>query len=102
MPKSNYRLRYLPIAFEDVTAIFDWIASDNLNRAAAFIEKIDKRIGKLESHPFIGGIPRNERLRTLGYRVLIIDNYLVFYTVRGQIVEIHRVVHESRLLDNLL
>jgi plasmid stabilization system protein ParE len=50
----------------------------------------------------MGRIPRNLKLQNMGYRVLILDNYLVFYAVRGQIVEIHRFVHGSRHLNNLL
>jgi plasmid stabilization system protein ParE len=102
MIKSKYHLRYLPIAVEDLTAIFKWIAADSPNRAAAFIGKIDKRIGNLEIHPFSGSIPRNEKLKDLGYRVMILDHYLVFYIVRDQIIEIHRVVHGARLLEDLI
>jgi len=102
MPKTNYSLRYLPIAVEDLTSIFDWIAENNPTRAAAFIEKLDKRIGNLEILPLSGRVPRNIKLKNDGYRVLILDNFLIFYVVRGQQIEIHRIVHGSRHLDDLL
>lgn len=98
----KFTLRYLPVAVNDLVAIFDWIATDSPNRAAAFIEKLDKRVGLLESNPLMGRVPRSEKLKMLGYRVLILDKYLVFYVIRGQIVEIHRVVHGSRNLDNVV
>jgi toxin ParE1/3/4 len=99
---NKYILRYLPVAVDDLISIFDWIASDSPANAAAFIDKLDQCIGNLETHPFLGRIPRDDKLKSSGYRILIIESYLVFYIVRGQIVEIHRVVHGSRNLDDIL
>ena len=99
---NNYILRYLPVAVDDLISIFDWIASDSPSNAAAFVDKLDQRIGNLETHPFLGRIPRDDKLKTLGYRVLVIESYLVFYIIRGKTVEIHRVVHGSRNLDDIV
>jgi addiction module RelE/StbE family toxin len=98
----KFALRYLPIAQDDLISIFDFIAQDSPNRALSFVEKLDERIGLLEQHPLLGRIPRHPKLREYGYRVLIIEAYLVFYIVRGQDIEIHRVVHGSRNLDHLI
>jgi toxin ParE1/3/4 len=95
-------LRYLPVAQADLIEIFDFIAQDSPNRALSFVEKLDRRIGLLEQHPLLGRIPRHPKLREYGYRVLIVESYLVFYIIRGQTVEIHRVVHGSRNLDHLI
>jgi len=99
---SKYTLRYLPIAQTDLIEIFDFIAQDNPNRALAFVEKLDKRIGVLAQHPLLGRTPRHPKLQEYGYRVLILESYLVFYIIRGETVEIHRVVHGSRNLDHLI
>lgn len=99
---DKYKLRYLPVAQNDLLEILDYIAQDSLNRALSFIEKLDKKIGLLESHPLLGRIPRHPKLREYGYRVLIIESYLVFYIIREKTIEIHRVVHGSRNLDHLI
>ena len=99
---NNYNLRYLPVAVDDLISIFDWIAEDSLSNAAAFIDKLDQRIGNLETHPLLGRILRDDKLQSSGYRVLVIESYFVFYIVRGKTVEIHRVVHGSRNLDDIL
>jgi toxin ParE1/3/4 len=99
---NRYNLRYLPVAVDDLVSISDWIANDSPINAAAFIEKIDHRIGNLQTYPFIGRIPRDEELKNSGYRVLVIESYLVFYVIRGKTVEIHRVIHGSRSLDDIL
>lgn len=99
---DKYAIRYLPIAVDDLLSISDWIAPDNPARAASFAEKFDKRISSLTTHPLLGHIPKHEKLQAFGYRVLVIESYLVFYIVRGHVIEIHRVIHGSRHLDDIL
>jgi addiction module RelE/StbE family toxin len=95
-------LRYLPVAQDDLGSILEFIATDSPRRALSFVNRMDERIAQLELHPFLGRVPRHPKLRECGYRVLVIEDYLVFYIVRGQTVEIHRVVHGSRNLDHLI
>ena len=99
---TEYTLRYLPVAQDDLRSILDFIAQDNPSRAASFIEELDTKIGLLEEQPLLGRTPRHPKLLEYGYRVLILDAYLVFYIVRGQTIEIHRVIHGSRNLDRLI
>lgn len=99
---AKHQLRYLPAAQADLVEILDYIAQDSPPRALTFVEKLDKRIGRLEQLPLMGRIPRHPKLREYGYRVLIVESYLVFYIIRGQTIEIHRVVHGSRNLDRLV
>ncbi len=100
--RKRFQIRYLPSAQEDLLSILDWIAEDSPKRALSFISELDDRIGGLEQHPLVGRIPRHRRLREYGYRVLIVESYLVFYVIRGRTIQIHRVVHGSRNLDHLL
>jgi toxin ParE1/3/4 len=101
MPR-NYTVRYLPVAVDDLLSIHDWIAADSPAKAAAFIEKLDKLIQNLRRHPLLGKEPRMERLRRLGYRVLILESHLIFYVVHGRTVTVHRVLHGSRQLEDIL
>ena len=100
--RDKYGIRYLPIAQDDLISIFDHIAGDSASRVAGFVNKLDKRIGSLRIQPLMGRIPRNEKLKAIGYRVLIIESYFVFYLLRDHIIEIHRVIHGSRNLDDLV
>lgn len=99
---TKYMLRYLPIAQEDLISILDYIAEDSPSRAVAFVDRLDAQIGRLEQHPFLGRVPRHSKLREIGYRVLIIESYLVFYMIRGDRIEIHRVIHGTRNLDHII
>lgn len=98
----RYSIRYLPVADSDLLEIFDFIAQDSPNRALSHLEKLDNWVGLLEHNPELGRIPRNHKLREYGYRVLIVESYLIFYIIRGKLIEVHRVVHGSRNLDDLI
>ena len=99
---KKYRIEYLPIAEEDLMDIFDYIKEDNPSAASDFVDKVDKNISKLSEFPLMGPAPNDDRLRRMGYRMLVIDNYLVFYVLIDDIVEIRRVVHGSRKYSFLL
>ena len=99
---AEHTLRYLPAAHDDLIAILDYIAKESPQRALSFVGKLDKRIKLLEVNPSLGRKPRHQKLRESGYRVLIVDAYLIFYIVKETVVEIHRVIHGSRNLDHIL
>lgn len=98
----RFSIRYLPVAESDLLEIFDFIAQDSPNRALSYLEKLDKRVGLLEHNPELGRTPRNQKLREYGSRVLIVESYLIFYIIRGQLIEVHRVVRGSRDVDDLI
>lgn len=102
MPKKKYDLRYLPSAERDLLSILDWVALDSSSRAYSLLAELDQRVAALASHPFLGRIPRDARLQALGYRVLVVEAYLVFYKVIDETVEVHRAVHGSRDLDEII
>lgn len=95
-------VRYLPVAQADLRSIVAWIAKDSPSRALSFVQSLDKRIGALAANPQMGRVPRHEKLRKIGYHLLIIEDFLVFYVLRGQAVEIHRVLHGSRKYEDIL
>jgi toxin ParE1/3/4 len=99
---DKFSLRYLPVAVDDLSAIFDWIAHDRPATAETFLRELDRRMRNLKAHPFLGRVPRDEKLKDFGYRILVIGSYLVFYVVRSSTIEIHRVIHGSRNLDAII
>jgi addiction module RelE/StbE family toxin len=93
---KKYRIKYLPIAQQDLIEIIDYIKKDNPAAALKLVNEIDDEILKLEDFPFMGITPKDLRLKSLNYKMLVIDNYLVFYVVKEDIVEIRRVLHGKR------
>jgi len=91
-----FEVRYLSTAAADLEDIFDYILQDNPSAAASMLEKFDAAISRLAGNPCLGVVPRDERLRRLGYRMLIIAEYLVFYAVKPHTVQIRRILHGAR------
>lgn len=100
--KPRYAVRYLPAAEHDLLEILDYIARDDPAAAARFVNRIDETIGRLAFFPRSGRRPRDPRLRRLGYRTLVVGDYLVLYVVVRGTVEVRRVIHGARRYDFLL
>ena len=99
---GKYRVEYLPLAAADVEEIFEYIATDAPEIAVELLDKFDASILHLESFPEMGTVAKNRRLANKGYRLLVIEDYLVFYVVLGDIVEIRRIVSGKRNYAELL
>lgn len=102
MPKSNFQIRLLKIAEEDFTEIISYIAADNPNAASKLADKVEKNLELLAANPKLGRIPRDEDIRSLGYRYLIVQNYIIFYTIENQVILIHRILHGARNYKSFL
>ena len=99
---GRYDVRYLPAAEKDLLDILDYIARDNPDAARAFVDRVEHTIGRLAFFPRSGRQPLDARLRRLGYRVLVVGDYLAFYVVSGRTVQIRRVIHGARRYEFLL
>lgn len=91
-----FEIRYLRTAEEDLADIFDYILRDNPSAAFSTLEKFDHAVSQLAWNPGLGVAPGDDRLRNLGYRMLIIGDYLVFYVVKSKTVQIRRIIHGAR------
>jgi toxin ParE1/3/4 len=100
--KNPYTIRYLKTAEKDLIDIFNYITQDKPSAAAAYLERFDNSISGLALNPFIGIVPRDGRLKRLGYRILVVDKYLVFYVVKSKIVQIRRIIHGARQYEFLI
>lgn len=99
---KKYHIEYLPIAQEDLTSIIEYIQIDDPLAAQSFLDEVDRTISKLDDFPHMGAIPKDMCLMNLNYRILIIGNYLVFYVVLGEIIEIRRILHGKRQYSFLI
>lgn len=98
----SYEIRYLSSAEKDLTDILDYIQTDNPSAAKTQLNKFNSAISQLATHPFLGTVPKDERLKRLGYRILVIERYLVFYIVKKDTVQIRRIIHGARQYSFLL
>jgi len=64
--------------------------------------KIEKNLALLSEHPMLGRGPKEEELSRLGYRYLVVEDYLIFYTIEGAAICVHRILHGARDYQRLL
>ena len=102
MPADKYQIRLLRIAEEDFTEIVKFIVDDNPTAAEVMANKIEKNLELLSDNPHLGRIPRDEEIRNLGYRYIIVQNYIIFYTIEDRTILIHRILHGARNYKSLL
>lgn len=96
MKKPKLAIHLLRAAEEDLSEIYEYIASENLKAAEAILTRIEKDLAHLARKPQLGRVPSDEELVRMGYRYLIVTDYLVFYTLEEQTVLIHRIIHGAR------
>ena len=94
--KNKFKILYLEISKNDLDQIIEYLLRDNPASALKILDEIDEGISKLSQFPEIGRLPKDDKLKAFGYRVLIVASYLVFYIIKEDIVEIHRILHGSR------
>ncbi len=99
---KKYEIYYLPSAVNDFEEIIEYIKADSPKAALDTVNKIDEAILNLEDFPELGVVPKDKRLKKLGYRVLIIGNYLAFYVIKDEAIEIRRILRGSRNYKFLL
>lgn len=102
MSSNKYQIRLLKIAEEDFSEIVNFIADDNLEAAKVLADKIEKDLILLSENPFMGRVPRDEEIKNLGYRYLIVQNYIIFYTIEESSIFVHRILHQARDYKTLL
>lgn len=96
MSPHKLSIRLLSIAQDDLAGIIMFIAEENISAAEKFATRIEKQLSRLVEHPNLGRLPTEEALSSMGYRYLVIDNYLIFYTLTAGTVLIHRIIHGAR------
>lgn len=102
MSRPKYGIRLLRRAQEDLTEIVTYIAVDRPSAAEALATRIEKNLQLLSTNPRLGRIPNDEDLFRLGYRYLVVENYLIFYTIEEQTIYVHRILHGARDYLSLL
>ena len=99
-----YQLKIFPMARLDMEQIFDYIAVGLCNPTAAIgqINDFEKAFENVctfpESCPYIN----NEYVKDKSLRKLIVNNYIAFYRVRDNEIQVVRVLYSMRNYEALL
>lgn len=99
-----YEIRYLPLARKDLTDIASYIA-DHLKAPKAamdLLNALEESISRLGHFPYSCRVYQPIKALEAEYRLLPVKNYAVFYVVKEQAVEIHRIVYAKMDLTKLI
>jgi len=93
-----YRLKISPKARNDLTEIQRYISQELCNSQAAtsLVSKITKKIRELREYPEIGASLSSIVDIQTDYRVLICDNYMIFYRNEHGVVVVSRILYGRR------
>lgn len=83
-----------------------YIAEDsgNADIALTYLDKIEHAIGLLVEQPYYGVKAKHVSLRRMGFRMIIVENYLIFYKVRERdyTVIVYSIVDSRRDYTNIV
>jgi len=98
----KYTVLIFPTADADLSEIRTYfeeefkISSDNL------FDKFFDSLRSIEENPYIRPLVKDITLAGKGYRFVPVDNYLIFYVIVGNDIQIHRILFGKRYYSNLL
>jgi len=103
---EKYDVNITKPAEDDLRDIVKYISSQ-LNApvtAGNMLDTINEAISKLESNALHYSLVRDDRLTALGYRLMVVKNYLVFFIVneKNNFIDVDRILHGRRDWQNLL
>ncbi len=99
---EKYKLLIFPSAKQDLQDIVDYVNEFSPDAAIKLYDEIVKKIGSLSQIPLRCPLIKNPALKAKSYRVLVVNNFLVFFVVRENTVEIRRILYGRRQYEFLL
>jgi plasmid stabilization system protein ParE len=99
-----YKLAYLPSALSDLNNIVKYISNDlDAPMTAAKLRlEFDQKISNLRKNPLRYRVYIPLLKLKHEYRKLPVKSYSVFYIVKKDTVEIHRILYSRRNIDAIL
>lgn len=109
MVSCKYKLRYIPLFYEDFNEILTYIRDELKNPVAAskLIDLVEAAILERLTSPESFEKYHSVRERKYPYYKIRIKNYTVFYvvidvTTNEKIMEVRRIMYSARKLDDLV
>lgn len=100
--ERKYRIRIHPTAEQDLADMIEYLNTFSRETALRYYDLLTEEIASLSVMPERCPRPRNLALAAKGYRYLVVKDYLVFYMVVGDMVQVHRILYGRRDYKNIL
>lgn len=105
MELNDYRVEFLSAAFHDMTEIISsFIMAGSKNGAVRIKDKMNKAVVRIVTFPYSGVTVPDDKPAKSGYRMVIVEKYLMFYRVfeKEHKVVFYRVLNGARNYPILL
>ena len=104
MKNSKYQLKIFPLAKLDMEQIFNYIAVDLCNPTAAIrqINDFENAFENVCAFPKSCPYMKNEYVKDKSLRKLVVNNYIAFYRVKNNEIQVVRVLYGMRNYETLL
>ncbi|MDD2373065.1 MAG: type II toxin-antitoxin system RelE/ParE family toxin [Syntrophomonadaceae bacterium] len=99
---DKYKVKIYPAAQMDLNDIVSYLNTLSPQAAIRYYDLLVEKIGSLVEIPERCPFVRDIALKAKGYRYLIVENYLVFFVVKGDTVQIRRILYNKRQYKRLL
>ena len=96
MNKMKYSVLIYPKAENDLSEIKTYFEEVLKTTSISLFEKFFKEIDNLEDNPYAYPLLKDPHLNHLGYRIIPIDNFIVFFIIKDKEVQIHRFLYGRR------
>lgn len=88
---KRYKVIVLPAVKEDERAIIKYLSGISSDTARYYHRLFAEKFRSLAEFPLRSPPAKNEKYAKLGYHYLVINYYLVFFSVEGNTVKIQRI-----------
>lgn len=102
--QNKYQINIYTSAQADLTQIFDYIATtlDNPSAAIKQIEDFENAFENISVFPQSCPFVKNEYVKDRTLRKLVVNNYIAFYRLKDNEIQIVRVLYGMRKIEELL
>lgn len=90
-----YSIYFTELAKQDLFSIFELISKDKPSVAIEYIDKLESNIELLTTNPKLGIECKNRNIDK-DCRILIFENYLIFYRIVANYIHIGRILNSRQ------
>lgn len=101
---GRYRLQYLPVFWDDLSSAALYVRDvlGNPQAAERLLDQVELGILEHLENPTAAAVYRTTRERPLPYYWFAVGNYMVFYVVDGDVMEVRRFAYVARDLTKVV
>ena len=101
--ENRYKLQIYPKAQSDLNNIFEYISAVLSNKQAAndLAAAFEDAFERICDFPEICPVLDNKYLKYKGLRKLLVENYIVFYRLKGNLIQIIRIMYSMQNYQEL-